>query len=543
MQKVTSKFFKVALTLWLAPLYLSCVKDAPQADPQQQEEKKDDPQDKPEKDPVFQLSVTGKVNIPFQASSLQVTVTTNLGGFEPYCEAAWVHIQEKTDDSFTLSFDENINTSSRSVNVWVAAPSRASMKDLLSFSVTQAAHEIDYTEQAIDGNGTSNCYLLPGAGLFSFSATVKGNGKGCEGLNSPSTLNPKGVVLVWQGVKGFIGSLSLKNGRILAKVDKTAANAVIAATDASGNIIWSWHLWCPGFEIEEKPVIDGSIMDVNLGATSRDFKNSVNTYGLMYQWGRKDPFPGSPIRNNGDIYTLNAKVYDINGNEVKIGSTSMYNTLNNNLAFSIANPATCISCNAQKSTTGDWLKPSESNGAFWGNPKGYIKPAEGEPAPEGTKTYYDPCPVGWRVPSANKFKHITESGGYSWAAGETEGELIFYDLGGEAYFAAVDLNADGYKNLLDYTDGWWFYTHPEKQDYSYFPATTRYDGSYAMFMGSMVGLWGNYWYNNPSDPENPGRSMALSFGIKNYSQEYEITASPASNGYRADAYPVRCMKE
>ena len=546
MQKVINNYLKVALSVWLAPLFiLSCVKENPTTEPsKQEEEQQETPEEKPEDKPVFQLDVNGKVNVVSGASTLKVNVTTNLGGFEPYSEATWIHVQEKTQDSFTLAFDENPNTSARNANVWVAAPSRAAMKDLLSFSVTQAAHEIDFTEQQTDKNGTSNCYLLPDAGLYSFSAKVKGNGKGCEGLNAPSTLNPKAAKLVWQSKKGFITEVSLKDGRILAKAEKTAANAVIAATDASGNIIWSWHLWCPGFTIDEKPVIDGTIMDVNLGVTSNNFKQSVEAYGLLYQWGRKDPFPGSPIRNNGDIYTKNIPVYDINGNEVEIEHTSMYDSTNNTLAFSIANPSTCISNNAQIKKTKDWLRPQESNGALWGNPNGYIKPEEGEQSPEGSKTFYDPCPVGWRVPPTRVFKHFTESGGYSWATGETEGVLTFYDLGGEAYFAAVDMNQDGNINLLDYVDGWWFYTHPEKKDYSYFPATTRYDGSYAMFMGSMVGLWGNYWYNSPSDPNDAaGRSKALSFSIMNYSHEYEITASPASNGSRADAYPIRCMKE
>lgn len=529
-------------------MLLSCGKDNPPA-AEPSIPKEDEQKQEQKEEPVFSLGVTGVVNVPAGESDLTVTVTTNLGGFEPYTEADWVRVKSLSQDSFTLSFDANPNTSVRNAKIWVAAPSRAAMKDLLFFSVSQAAHEIDFTEQKLDENGFSNCYLLPGAGLFSFSATVKGNGKGADGLAAPSGLSPKGVKLVWQSKKGFVTDVSLKNNRIFAKVEQTAANAVIAALDATGTIIWSWHLWSPGFEMETTPLDTGDeMMFVNIGATSKDFTSSVDSYGVMYQWGRKDPFPGSPIRNGGTIYTKNAPVYDIDGKEVTIGSTSMYNTNNNTLAFSIANPATCISSNANKFGSGsackDWLKAGSGNDALWGNPKGYER-TEGDYTNPGTKTFYDPCPQGWRVPHVQVFRHVTESGGYSWATGETEGVLTFWDLGGEAETAIYDYDHDGRINLLDYTDGWWLYTSKAQGAYAYFPATTRYDGSYAMFMGSMVGLWGNYWFNSPSDPESsPGMGLALAYGIKDYGQEaYTITISPAANGGKADAYPVRCIKE
>ena len=64
-----------------------------------------------------------------------------------------------------------------------------------------------------------------------------------------------------------------------------------------------------------------------------------------------------------------------------------------------------------------------------------------------------------------------------------------------------------------------------------------------MLMGSMVGLWGNYWFNVPSDG---GLAQAMAFGIKDYNaaaDSYSITVSPLATGSQADAYAVRCIKE
>ena len=124
--------------------------------------------------------------------------------------------------------------------------------------------------------------------------------------------------------------------------------------------------------------------------------------------------------------------------------------------------------------------------------------------------------------------------------------MHWYDLGGETEFAAQDLNADGWINLLDYKNGWYLFMDRPSQTASYFPATTRYDGQYAMFMGSMVGLWGNYWTNTPSLDENQNdtyRGAAMSFGIKTYTGDWSISASPISNGARADANAIRCIKD
>ena len=73
-------------------------------------------------------------------------------------------------------------------------------------------------------------------------------------------------------------------------------NALIAAKNEYGTILWSWHIWvCKDYDpVATAHVYNnnaGTMMDRNLGATSTT-QNAVQSLGLMYQWGRKDPFLG-----------------------------------------------------------------------------------------------------------------------------------------------------------------------------------------------------------------------------------------------------------
>lgn len=114
------------------------------------------------------------------------------------------------------------------------------------------------------------------------------------------------------------------------------------------------------------------IMDRNLGAIrgvpALDSNlESARTYGVLYQWGRKDPMPGSADGSYEEINTIfNADGITIPLNKVETTT----GTSTGSLALSIANPATFY---------GELLLADNS----WGPAK---------------KTIYDPCPEGWKVP-------------------------------------------------------------------------------------------------------------------------------------------------
>ena len=499
-------------------------------------------------EPQLEIDVDKTVNVTDKANSLTVNISTNMDSW--VCEMEdndWIK-PSVSGNSLKLDISQNEIERERSAMVTIYAPSKEEFLMQTSFTVLQAEADIQYETTDLSAAGTSNCYIITHKGPYTFNATVCGNGKTVAGLKAPSTLSPAGAKLVWQTSVGVITDVKLDGDIISFTAGKKVGNALIAATDKSGKIIWSWHIWRPEVQITDIKNEDGSyIMNINLGATTDDYTN-VGCYGLLYQWGRKDPFPGSEIMNGGTTSIDNVPVYDLEGKVVDINSTSMYNVRDNSIAFSIANPTTCISNNAQRAVCRDWLTPAESNTALWGNPEGSVRKSEKYPN-KGSKTYYDPCPPGYRVPHVQVFQHLTSAGGMVFATGESDGDMVWnIPLAGEGFFAGYDINHDGRLNLLDWSNGWWMYNNNTDGTYSFFPATSRYDGNYAMFMGSMVGYWGNYWTNAPSlnnDGTDSYLGIALAFGIYDYGifDSYSVTTSPAGSGSRADGYSVRCIKE
>ena len=105
----------------------------------------------------------------------------------------------------------------------------------------------------------------------------------------------------------------------------------------------------------------------------------------------------------------------------------------------------------------------------------------------------------------------------------------------------ADINHDGSIDINDYIFGWHF--NVSSNTPLYFPAATRYDGSYAMLMGSMSGYWGNYWSNAPSSSMKGGAFCNLSFQTKDMSGGDVTTVSPSGSSSRADAFSIRCIRD
>ncbi len=224
----------------------------------------------------------------------------------------------------------------------------------------------DGLREDLSAPGTANCYLIKAAGSYAFKA-VQGNTNTSVGSVSnvevlwesfgTSTTPTAGDLIASAKVNGeyieFSTPDTFKNG-----------NAVIAAKDASGTILWSWHIWCATEGWEEQKYWDkddhsksvGIMMDRNLGATSAAV-GEVGSLGLLYQWGRKDPFLGSSSVKYSSSPT-------------KAASTGSWDTKNdaNSADSATQNPMTFYT---NYSSYGNWAS---------------------------TKTEYDPCPAGWRVP-------------------------------------------------------------------------------------------------------------------------------------------------
>ncbi len=383
--------------------------------------------------------------------------------------------------------------------------------------------EVEVKPVDLSANGTANCYFVSKAEWYSFNAGVKGNGAATEDLAAPEAIKPAGAKLVWETEKGLISDIALEDGKISFTVSEKKGNALIAATDKDGAIIWSWHIWAPEDSLASVETKNGyQLANMNLGAMKSAATGDVKPYGMLYQWGRKDPFPAAPTVTGTDS-TVGAPLYDADGNEVSITNSSWYDIKDNNIAYSIANPTVCLSNNSQKVSSKDWIAEAESNDALWGNPKGSEKDSENNYTNKGAKSYYDPCPVGYRVPPADVFDYFTTSGGYSE-------DISTYDI--------ADSNGDGVADTNDFNYGWCFNM---KEGYQYFPAAARYDGSYAMLYGSVSGMWGSYWGNCPASSVS---SVGTAFCVLSF-QKIPAGTSTSPNGVasRADAYSVRCIKE
>ena len=184
------------------------------------------------------------------------------------------------------------------------------------------------------------------------------------------------VELMWQDELSVVSEVFVvDNGTDKRYIAVQAAgkhgNAVVAIKK-EGAILWSWHIWVTDYNPS------GEWMDRNLGATSNT-PGDVGSLGLYYQWGRKDPFPGSnSTKEGGKAKTI----YNIDYNEVEVPSktTPQPASGGNNLAIVIANPTTYYKSH-------DWYggQGGVRNNALWGSGT--------------TKSVYDPCPEGYRVPS------------------------------------------------------------------------------------------------------------------------------------------------
>lgn len=218
----------------------------------------------------------------------------------------------------------------------------------------------------ISAAGLSNCYLLSAPGSYKFPLY--------EGNDSNSPVN--GAVsaeVLWSGTSAFdfskdkiVTSVNIGDGYVYFRTPavQQSGNAVIAVRDEDDVILWSWHLWsAPDYNPEKGvDIINGiTLMNRNLGSFAVS-GSGVEVPGLMYQWGRKDPFPG---------YVGAASLPEVFGASECDPSSS--------LGFSIANPTVFI-----KSDKG-WFDGEKD---FWTS---------------GKKSRYDPCPAGWRVPDAGTF--------------------------------------------------------------------------------------------------------------------------------------------
>lgn len=346
--------------------------------------------------------------------------------------------------------------------------------------------------------GAANCHVVKPGGTLTIKA-VKGN--------STTALEFDNATLVWQDAIGLVSSVSGNGseGVVVVKLaDGKEGNAVVAARDGD-RIVWSWHVWVTDYDPEadifewtDANGITYKYMDRNLGALSAE-KYSKESLGLMYQWGRKDPFPGGD-----DVESqIQKRIYDINGNQIymKIEERPTYNdNTSTNLQLAIEHPDVFYGAPSSSWPVVDWLtdKAALQNNDLWGGKT-------------NAKTVYDPCPEGWRIPAA----------GNGWGF-RTE------------YKKKGSLNDDGeydesYPWFQDYDKciGFRYKTKAGKE--YWFPLVGKLDPN----NGTLQSVGGSGYYNTCTDNSNTVFYECLAWG------------NPASESMlnRTHGAATRCIKE
>ena len=321
--------------------------------------------------------------------------------------------------------------------------------------------------------GTANCYIISQSGSYCL-IVVKGN------QSSDLLYLTRSASVLWESfgtsitpsVGALIKSVSYKDGYIAFQTADTfkEGNAVIAAKDASGNILWSWHIWLTDQPQEHVYKNDaGTMMDRNLGATSAT-KGDVGALGLLYQWGRKDPFLGSSsISSNTTAKSTIAW-------PSAVASSSATGTVD----YVISNPTTFVTSSLSDY---DWHYASCDNTLWTTSDK--------------TKSIYDPCPSGWRVPDGGD-NGIWSKAGFA----DTE----------------YDSTNEGMSFSISSTSTTWY------------PASgSRYYGDGGL---CGVGNFGRYWSASPRS------NYAYFLGVS-----FEGSVRPSGSNFRAYGCSVRCFQE
>lgn len=383
----------------------------------------------------------------------------------------------------------------------------------------EATSYLSLLNQSIDlTSAPSNCYVLTQKDTrYTIDVTHKGE--------SSEQFTPAAVELTWQSQKNFIQYFGLNednrtftffvgNEEVKDDNDNVVAtripdgNAVIAAYDADGKVIWSWHIWATGSDVESSAITASNgvvFMDRNLGAYhnpngSTNGDDIYSGYGMYYQWGRKDPFNRPydyAFKNNND-----KPGYSSIGSTMRFQYADAENSTEaGTLEFAVAHPMTFV--RGSEDNAYDWLY-SGHNDQLWNAQQ---------------KSMYDPCPRGWRVPDGDAF------------------EVFDIDVA-EDMAALVDMRGRYGWHLVDKVSG----------VEMFMPAAGRKSFESGVFTNV-----NNYGGENPPMPwigyywtagrgSKDATSVSMFFDL-NTTRAVNNAYEPKKDMYRANAMQIRCVRE
>ena len=222
--------------------------------------------------------------------------------------------------------------------------------------------------------------------------------------------------------------------------------------------------------------------DKKTSVTITQSSSVVKSYGencTFYQWGRKDPFPGSdgnPCNTSNNNKSTPKYCYDAEGKnfeykkvggDITSGKTSKGGSIKNPDTFFYS-----LTTDTGTDPANDWCKETTYNN--WSSKDDGVDFVDHTVV----KSLYDPCPIGFKVPETTCFTGFTNTGDDSWR------DPSYYNVKSETH-----------------DEGWSFYTTDWRRGTTDFwrafgfidCKSDRYAGTGRGILGAS-GLTGIYWY-------------------------------------------------
>ena len=355
-----------------------------------------------------------------------------------------------------------------------------------------------------------------------------------EKTNSSAYANIDGAKIVWSDEKDLVTSPTIAHvggdGYLDFEVkqsDIKSGNAVVAVTKG-GTVVWSWHLWfAPKSALSKIEVTNHQGVKYNFTEETLGWKpkGTVTTYNsprtvkvkveqtianggaklftvinitqnnggkkegiaTLYQFGRKDAFPGTDESLPQGSFNKNAG-----------DNMSIINGIQNPQNFYTWGSSWYNNPPAGYSYYNLWSADNTTTGF---NDNAVVK------------TVYDPCPVGFKMPASNAFTGFTSNG--------------------QNQSGAANINANGTADSWDKFSaayGHNFYTNGSKNATIFFPASGfRYSSDGSLFN---VVYGGYYW---SAVPYSTGYGCSLYFSWSG--------VDPQNNGSRSYGFAARPVSE
>ena len=454
----------------------------------------------------FSLSFVEDIpNVSVTSGAKTITLLPKTGNAFVSGEDYYIILRPVTlSNGFTMTFETNtgyIGTFNYTAKSIVIKRSIFGKKS----SIDTYAEFVSNPVQNLSSSGTANCYIVSSPGTYKFR-TVKGN-------SNTSVGDIKGVRVLWEtfgtNVTPSLGDVikadvSYADDYITFSTCDTfhEGNALIAAYSDSectdGNVLWSWHIWCTDPPAEQEYKNNAGIMlDRNIGATGAGIRDNCSP-GLLFQWGRKDPMIGLLV----DAWRYNHAAFVGDGLSV-VFSDSTIGTID----YATKHPTTFIRYESPV-TNYDWYY---TGSAICDNTRWM-----------SSKTIYDPCPAGWRVPDGIGSSIWEKANNYSTTFYSEDFSFYNYQASGTENCGGVDCTNRFEK--YSYNTIWYPYT-------GYILAVeSPYDDRISN------GDRGFYWTCTPLPKDEMGYYNASILSVTN--SQVLLTY-----GFRARAHAVRCQKE